>query len=160
MFKKKQMRTIWILMVVLLLLFNISSVFADKPLALHIEVNTPIGPPTGSAEFFASGPAVDSGIVCAHGIVFETFNSWPEKEKPNKKIVDLGVEKHFVCDGGSNTFDITMGVTLNLETFFTGGHWRIVRGNGEYRKLTGNGEISGTPLGGGIVFDVYDGKVH
>ena len=54
--------------ILLLLILNISSVFAAPPLTLHIEAYELIGVPAGHA-FTATGPAVDAGLVCASGTI-------------------------------------------------------------------------------------------
>jgi len=158
MFKKIHIRIISLLIAVFLLVINVSGVFAAAPLALHIVVDTKFDLPIQPAEFFASGLAVSSGLVCAHGLVYEVGGSGYGKPEHSGVLI-LKVDKHFVCDNDSNSFDVKMIVYLDTTTGMTSARWRIVGGTGDYVKLKGTGSLVGTPGGSNDVIDVYDGKV-
>ena len=156
MFNKIHTKIIVALIVVFIIAFNVSGVFAAAPLGLHIEVTESI--PPLQAEFFASGPAVESGLICAYGMVY-TISTIAHGSPDHSGIQILNVDKHFVCDEG-DTFDINMKVKLDTTTGMTSAHWKITGGTGDYAKLKGTGSLIGTPLVPGYIDDVYDGKVH
>ncbi len=144
--------------VLVLSLVGATVVMAAAPLAVHIEVveNTGDQPPEA---FVASGPAVDSGLVCANGYVDEvgpTISSG----SPGGAFAILRVVKRFDC-GGGDTFDVRMVVWLDLTTHYTTAHWTVIGGTGAYAKLHGNGTLAGTPIvPGSSITDVYEGMLH
>jgi len=154
---KNRIRIVAFFMVLFALALNVSVVFAAKPLAIHIEVTTPV---TGSpdAPFDASGPAVDDGFVCASGTVEDLGGRVKDLKYPYRK---LWLEKRFHCDDGSGTYLVSLIAKVNLETGYVSGKWHVVDGTGDYQKLHGNGKLYSTPVVlGETVHDVYDGKLH
>ena len=146
-----------LLMVAFLLVINVSSVFAGKPLAIHIEVEEAIG--VGALEpFDASGPAVDDGVVCETGKVEDLSITSNENQGP---FYTVWAHKRFYCDDGSGTFDVKMVVQLDKITNATTARWRLFGGTGDYIKLRGQGSLVGIPIIPGVsIFDIYDGQVH
>jgi hypothetical protein len=138
-----------------LLAMNVSLVFAAQPLAIHIEVTEIIA--GGTEPFIASGAAISTGLVCPTGTVVETAAKSKDTNGPYTK---LWITKHFDCDDGSGTFDVDMVVKLKKATGETTANWKVVAGTGNYASLKGNGKLVGTPVTLGVIFDVYDGKLH
>ncbi|MFC2108878.1 hypothetical protein ACFLS5_05390 [Candidatus Bipolaricaulota bacterium] len=136
-------------------------VMAAPPLNVHIEVPTIIEalPDPTSDNFTATGPAVDAGLMCSTGEVFNL--SIIVSGPPGGTFSILRVLKHFVCDDGSGTFDVKMVVRLDLTTNETIAHWRVVGGTGAYVGLHGNGKLIGIPIApGSSILDIYDGRMH
>ena len=155
MFKLKRKLIISLFIVLFLLGFSSTRVFASPPLDLHIVVQENIGVPD---DFDASGAAVDNGLVCETGTVEDTEVAVYTFGGPFRIIKVL---KHFECEDGSGTFDIQMQVRLNNATNETTANWRVFSGTGAYTNLKGNGSLVGIPLDPGTsILDIYDGKVH
>jgi hypothetical protein len=146
----KKSSVIFFLASLLVLVFNVSLVFAAPPSPIQIEVLEEIGgePPV---PFTASGP------ICASGTVDELSTT---SNSPAGPFQTLWVTKHFICDDSSGTFDVSMVVQLNVNTGYTTAHWKIIGGTVSYQNLKGNGKLVGTPKPGNTILDVYDGKVH
>jgi hypothetical protein len=133
-------------------------VMAASPLDVHIEVSTLIDTSVPDP-FVASGPAIDSGLLCSIGLVSDA--SVDVVGPPDGEFSVLRILKRFSCDDGSGTFDIKLVVRLDLETHETTANWVVVGGTGDYAGIHGNGKLAGTPIDPGIsILDVYDGKVH
>lgn len=155
--KKIQTTIISVLIALALLAITVSSVFAAPPLDVHIEVDEYIG--TSGEAFFATGPAVDAGIVCPTGTVDDI--SINESGPPGGAFTILNVLKRFTCGDSSGTFDVMLVVRLDLETHETTARWNVVGGTGDYAALHGNGSLVGMPVVlGTIIHDVYDGIMH
>lgn len=156
--KKIQTPVLSILIALVLLAVTISPASAAPPLAIHIEVDEMIG---DSGELFlASGPAVDAGLVCAYGKVYDL--SVTIVGAPGGKFTNLRVLKQFTCgDNNDNVFWIKMAVRLNNTTGETTARWQTTGGTGPYTTLHANGSLVGTPIVLGVsIHDVYDGHVH
>ena len=155
-FKK---RTLSVMAVVFLLAINVSAVVAAPPVPVTIEVeeNLAEGHWFDPETFYASGPAVDNGLVCATGDVVDLEITWNMSSAP---FQNLKAHKRFTCDDASGTFDIKMVVKLNKTTRNTTAKWRIVGGTSGYAGLKGHGSligISNNPAPG--IYDIYDGVV-
>jgi hypothetical protein len=132
---------------------------AMKPLAVHIEVaEDTVGPIAD--DFYASGSAVDAGLMCSSGTVIDLPGAWASGP-PSGTFTILHTSKHFECDDGSGTFDVRMVVRLDLTSGGTTANWIVIGGTGAYSTLKGNGNLVGIPGGtGAIIDDYYDGKLH
>ena len=99
-------------------------------------------PPPNTGTFTTTGPATDSGLICAHGTTVDT------------RIVFVGFQSNFgfqvlvlkslVCDDGSGTMFFKMQVHGNFdgtETF----NWVVQGGTGDYAKLRGSGKGVSVP---------------
>jgi len=147
-----------LLTVLFLLMLNVPNVFAAKPLALHIEVDEYFVDTTPEP-FTASGSAVDDGLVCAAGDVYDVNIDYHGNS--NGPFTSFKVHKHFICGDSSGTFDIEMNVKLEKASGETKAQWKIIAGTGAYAQLKGNGSLIGIPnVPGSIITDYYDGKVH
>jgi hypothetical protein len=107
--------------------------------------------------FEASGPAVEAGLICPAGNVYDTKYRSPGSD--SKRFINLFVHKLFVCADGSGSFEMD----LNLRIFSpprTKGTWRIVDGDGAYARLHGNGKLSAYRADEDTVIDLYNGKLH
>lgn len=144
------------LLAILLLTLAVSNVFAVPPLDVHIEATEVVGVDPGP--FTASGGAVDFGLICASGTVYDADYAIHGSESSDIRIIR--VLKHFDCAGG-DSFEISMVVRLDLTTYETTANWRFVGGTGPYASLNGRGTLTGTPIiPGTSVLDAYDGSVH
>lgn len=155
--KKIRTTSLSILIAFILLAITVSTVFAAPPQNVHIEVAELIGGIGVNEPFTASGAAVDNGVICATGMVQDvsvsTFGS------PSAPYRNIQVLKRFTC--GTDTFDVSMVVKLDLATNYTTASWRIVGGTGGFAGLRGRGSLVGTPIDpGNSILDVYDGSVH
>jgi len=147
-----------ILIALVLLGASFSSASAGPPLDIHIEADEIIG---DSGELFlASGPAVDAGLVCPYGKVYDL--STTIAGAPGGKFTNLRVLKQFVCgDNNDNVFLVKLVVRLNNTTHETTASWQMVGGTGPYATLNAHGSLAGTPIVPGVsIHDVYDGSVH
>ncbi|MEN8173755.1 MAG: hypothetical protein ABFS03_12870, partial [Chloroflexota bacterium] len=130
---------------------------AGPPLAVEIlDIGHDIGGGFGS--FTASGPAVDGGLVCPAGDVYDTHTN--SSGPPGGTLRILNVDKLFVCDDFSGTFDIQMVVRLDTSTGYTTANWIVTGGTGDYAGLHGKGKLDGTPGAPGFIDDFYYGKMH
>ena len=155
--QKNKNKIFALLIVLLMLALNVSTVFAARPLAIHIKVLEQLDFSFNEA-FAASGPAVDDGLVCAVGTVEDLGGKVKDLGGPYKR---LWIKKRFHCDDASGTFDVRLVVHLNENTGFTTANWNVVDGTGDYTKLHGNGKLHGTPVVLGVTIqDIYDGKMH
>lgn len=147
--------------IVLIVIFTLSvftlPAYAARPYDLHIEVEENIN--TSGEAFVASGAAVDAGIVCASGNVYDA--DYSITGPPEGSIRIITVLKHFECGDLSGSFDAMMVVRLDLDTHYTTARWNVVGGSGDYADLHGAGSLLGTPIvPGESILDVYDGRVH
>lgn len=148
--------TILLVVIFTLSVFTLPA-YAAHPYDMHIEVEEHID--TSGEAFVASGPAVDAGIVCATGNVYDT--DYAISGPAGGSIRIIRVVKHFVCDDSSGAFDLMMVVNLDLDTHYTTARWSVIGGTGDYSGLRGNGSLLGTPIvPGESILDVYDGQVH
>lgn len=153
MFKSK--RLISVFAALFLLGLNVSAVFAAAPQPVHIEVEEFPGSAVPEP-FTASGAAVDSGLMCASGVVADLETTYNDPGGPYQMIWAL---KRFYC--GDGTIDLRMVVQLDLATLDTTATWRILGGTGAYEGLKGHGSlvgISNNPDPG--ILDIYDGVLH
>jgi hypothetical protein len=127
------------------------------PVDLHIEVEEHFLDTTPEP-FTASGKAVDEGMICPTGTVFESSIVYTNTEGP---FTLMDVVKQFDCDDGSGTFEISMNIELEKATSKTTADWRVMGGTGAYSDLAGEGTLVGEPVvPNTIINDSYDGKVH
>ena len=154
----KPFRTVSISMILVftILLLSVTVAFAAPPQPFHMEVHENIN---GSGEtFYASGPAVNAGVVCPTGttsdLVINTFGP------PNGNYRFLYVVKSFTCADLTGTFFIKMRVKLEISTGNTTAKWQFTNGSSAYNHLHGHGTLVGTPTIPGYIMDVYDGVAH
>ena len=149
--------TFSVIIAFVLLLASFSPASAAPHLNVHIEVDEIIG--ESGELFLASGPAVDAGVVCGYGKVYElgTTVSGP----PSGAFSILTIEKLFQCGDNSGTFTLKLKVRLDHTTGETSGRWKVTGGTDAYASLDGQGVIEGTPIVVGTsIHDVYDGRVR
>ncbi len=154
---KVQKTAISSVLALLMVAVSVTVAGAIPPLDLHIEVDEVIA--TSGETFYASGDAVDEGVVCATGSVDEL--STVVSGAPGGSFSILHILKRFYCADASGTFDVRLVVKLDNVTHYTTASWKIVDGTGVYASLNGNGSLAGTPIDPGVsIHDVYDGQVH
>lgn len=152
---KNNIRTA-LFLVLLATILSVLPVMAAPPLAVHIQVEEYIN--TSGETFYASGPAIDAGAICATGSVYDEFVGAADA---GSSLRILRIIKHFDCADGSGTFDVSMIVQLDLVTNETTARWRLTGGSGDYAGLHGNGSLTGDPIDPGeSILDVYDGQVY
>jgi hypothetical protein len=155
--KKVRKTTNSVLIAFVLLALTVTTVLAAPPLDVHIEVEEEAN--TSGETFFASGAAVDDGIVCSTGTVDDLVVD--VAGPPGGTFAILNVLKRFGCADSSGTFDVKLVVRLDLTTNETTARWNVVGGTGDYLSLHGNGSLVGTPIvQGESILDVYDGRMH
>jgi hypothetical protein len=73
--------------------------------------------------------------------------------------LDLDVNKTFVCDDGSGSFDMLLFVRLKLVDgqFTNNFRWMITNGTGAYEDLSGFGTGEGVAIDGQAI-DLYTGR--
>jgi hypothetical protein len=153
-------KTIVLVLILTLLSLPAGPVAASSPEDVTIVspmVLPPVLPP-GEAPygtFEASGPAVDAGVICPSGDVYDTGARVVTGE--NKKFTNLFVHKLFVCDDGSGTFEMDLVVRLIPGSTVD---WRVTSGDGEYVRLRGTGKLTGQALSEGHLIDTYIGGLH
>jgi len=155
---KKSFRTVStsMLLVLTILLLTVTVAFAAAPQAFHMEVHEMI---LGSGEtFYASGPAVDAGVVCPTGITSDIYSN--SFGPPNGNYTYLYIVKSYSCTDGTGTFYIKMKVKLENNTGNTTARWQFTDGSGAYSRLRGHGTLVGTPTIPDYIMDVYDGVAH
>ena len=105
----------------------------------HMSFNDP---PPNTGDFTTSGPAADSGLICASGDVTDTrviFVGYPSGQKYQVLVL-----KNFVCSDGSGTIFVKIQVHGNFdgtESFA----WVVQGGTGDYTNLRGSGQGSTVP---------------
>ena len=108
--------------------------------------------------FVASGPAVDSGLMCDEGAAIQVFGKVTGSQS-KKGYVNIQAIHQFTCDDGSGDFLVKLQVRGNQDG--NNFHWNIVGGTGDYEDLHGSGKGVGLPIcGPDCVFDVYTGGLH
>jgi hypothetical protein len=126
---------------------------ATPPTAVNFVVPTEFG----VTNFFtASGPAVDSGLMCPTGTVDDIFGKATGFK--SQTGVNFQVVKVFTCDDGSGSFV----VKLQVRNDFKGDNfqWVVLDGDGDYSNLHGSGTGVGIPTSDSSVLDLYGGAVH
>ena len=122
----------------------------------HVTFN-PNGPNYG--DFTASGPAVDSGLLCRAGTFVDTslrFGGF--QGRPG--FVEIQVGKTFTCGNATGTFDLKLQIRANLNTGMETFNWVVLGGTGAYSTLAGVGDgstVPNPPIGN---INTYVGSVH
>ena len=102
---------------------------------IHYDMGDPYGP------FVATGPAVDSEVICATGATLDIFSE--DKHRDDDGVTRFTVIKRFECDDESGTFDVRSNIINNQIVGFELVSWRVVGGTGDYEDLQGNGTAFG-----------------
>jgi hypothetical protein len=89
-------------------------------------------------DFVASGPAVDSGAICASGTFVDTGIKFSGFQS-DRGVVQLQVLKAFTCDGSGDTFSIKLQIQANFDTGIETFSWVAMDG------LRGSGRGSTVP---------------
>jgi hypothetical protein len=149
------MRISLTLALIVALVVSVVPAAASSPLNVTIVSAMVFLGDTGTFE--ASGPAVEAGIICPRGDVYDTIYSSAGPE--SKRFINLFVHKLFVCADGSGSFEMD----LNLKIYSpprTMGTWRVVEGEGAYARLHGNGKLTAHREDEDTVIDLYIGRLH
>ena len=146
----------------LFLVLPVATVQATPPAGVQFVVPTAFGPgDTGPTfgPFTATGPAVDSGLVCGSG---DTVDVFAKVTGATASGVNFQVVKEFTCDDGSGVFYVKLQVRINRngDNF----SWTVVGGTEAYARLRGTGSGYGIPIFDDEiqtgVTDYYDGGLH
>lgn len=126
---------------------------ASIPMAGDIKIFSDMSAwPNGT--FTASGSAVETGIICPTGMVFDDSVSSSGGQSP---VLLLFVHKHFTCDDGSGSFE--MDLNVRIADSGTTAQWRIVSGFGSLEGLSGEGYLTAT-LTENALYDTYFGRIN
>lgn len=147
------MRRLALLLIAAVFMAPALPALATPPTAVNFEVPTVFG---ATAPFTASGPAVDSGLMCPMGSVDDIFGKGSAFN--SQTGVNFQVVKVFTCDDGSGSFVVKLQVRLD----FKGDNfqWVVLDGDGDYSNLHGSGSGIGIEPTGTSIIDIYDGGVH
>jgi len=112
---------------------------------------------SGGGRFTATGPAVDSGLICASGVTTQPY--WKQTGFHAPTGVNFQVVKEFACDDGSGSFFVKLQVRSDRKG--VNFSWTILGGTDTYANLHGSGKGTGEGIDGfdGIL-DLYSGAVH
>ena len=151
------MRKLVLLALVLVLAMAAAPAGATPPDDVQFEVETSFLP-TGQTggPFVATGPAVDSDLMCPSGDTIDVFGKVSAFETGVGFNIQLG--KLFTCDDGSGDFVVKLQIRIDPKG--TNFNWVVVNGSGAYERLRGTGSGVGLPDPGAEVLDVYTGKLH
>ena len=111
-----------------------------------------------SGTFDASGPAVDAGVMCAQGDVYDL--QYRAAGFQSNRLMNLFVHKLFVCADGTGTFEMDLNVRIVFSPPETTAIWRVVDGDSSYLRLHGNGKLTAFPVNEDILIDTYTGSLH
>jgi hypothetical protein len=104
------------------------------------------------------GPFTATGHgLCPSGQASTLFVAVP-RTFPDGSL-DLDVNKSYVCDDGSGSFEMLIFVRLKLVNgqFTNNFRWMITNGTGAYEDLTGSGTGEGTAIDGQLI-DLFTGR--
>lgn len=154
-------RSILALLSAVLLAFSLAGpVAATQP--VDVQIVNGLSTIDWFGPFEASGPAVDDGIMCASGTVYNLGDRpWPTGPRYPDGFFTVGAFKGFVCDGDEPELDAFV-VRLQarcypgLGTVFT---WEVLDGWGRFARLHGVGNGTGS-YGENLITDTYTGGMH
>jgi hypothetical protein len=137
------------------LVFSVMPAAASTPSNVTIVSEMDFLGSTGSFE--ASGPAVEAGLICPEGDVYDT--DYRSAGTQSNRFINLFVHKLFVCADGSGSFEMDLNVRISAP-LPTKGTWRVVAGEGSYARLHGVGKLTAQRTGENTVTDLYKGSLH
>jgi len=107
----------------------------------------------GTGEFTSVGSILCESGTTMNEVLVTGFQS-------NRGLI-FHVRKTITCNDQCGTFTLQIQARLGFNGGFeaTSGTWVVLRGTGDYAKLHGQGTVVGTQLGGGVVSDVYVGRL-
>jgi len=115
----------------------------------------PAGPNFG--DFAASGPAVDSGLICATGTFVDTGLKFAGFQSRTGHV-QLQVLKDFTCDDGSGTFAVKLQINADFNTGIESFAWVASGSSGAIGSLKGAGTGSTVPTATGNI-NTYVGTI-
>jgi hypothetical protein len=115
----------------------------------------PNGPNYG--DFTATGPAVDSGAICASGTFVDTGIKFAGFRSVTGHV-QLQVAKDFTCDDGSGTFAVRLQINADFNTGIESFAWVAAGTSGDIAGLKGAGSGSTVPTSTGNI-NTYVGTV-
>lgn len=108
--------------------------------------------------FTASGPAVDSGTMCASGSTeYELIELSGPIKNPNG--INFKVRKWFDCDDGSGSFLLKAQGRFLFARGDSTFSWVILRGTGVFEDLHGTGSGTAINVVDGVD-DFFEGGLH
>jgi hypothetical protein len=132
---------------------------ATTPSDVAIEVESSLlGQP---GPFTASGSAVDDGLICDSGLVYDLTGKASGFSPTGFNFSGI---KGFDCADGSGGFAVNLQARIDFRKGVSFS-WNVIDGVGAYEKLHGAGSgfgIPGVPCGNPneCILDVYDGGLH
>jgi len=110
----------------------------------------PFGP------FTATGAAVDAGWMCPKGDT-QDFGTTGSPVPGGTRFIG---DKTFTCDDGSGTFTLRFDAIVIGDPFSDIGTWRVTSGTGDYTKLAGEGAVTATRSGAGLLDELWAGAIQ
>ena len=132
---------------------------ATPPSGVHIEGETSLwGHPNWPlSPFVASGPAVDTGLICTTGYYEDVRLSFSGDSQNGWNVHLI---RHFTCDDGSGEFFMNFQARVDYRKGSTW-NWNILSGTDAYEKLHGSGSGISLPIcGENCALDIFDGNLH
>ena len=143
------------LLILLALVLGAAPASASTPLPVTIDSEMDI--PSGTGTFIAYGPAVDAGLFCPSGTVYD--HGLVAMGYQSNIRVNLRLMKQLVCDDGSGEIYLMLNVRIVYSSDETLSNWVLSEGLGAYTGLRGQGKIVATGEGN-FVDDHYTGLLH
>jgi hypothetical protein len=138
----------------LALVLPLATVQAAPARSVAFDVQTTLGSPSGGP-FWATGPAVDDGVICADGWTTDVSLAISGGGGGRN---GFHVLKSFICGDGSGAFLLKLEVRTSPTGFGTYS-WLVVGGTGAYLDLKGSGTGYGLPADYGV-HDLFFGGLH
>lgn len=149
-------RLLTIFSILLVMAFITTPAAASTPDQVRIE--SVVSFSSGSGTFEASGLAVEAGLICPAGEVYDKFKLVAGTR--SGILQNLMIHKTFVCADGSGTFEMDLKVHLVFEPYKDATQWVVTGGDGAYARLRGAGGLYGIPVDSDHVLDIYSGGLH
>jgi hypothetical protein len=150
------MKKTFIIPLVLALALTVAPAAASAPEDVTIVSEMSVSAAAGTFE--ASGPAVDAGVICPAGDVYDLSSRAAGYQSNNH--LNLFVHKLFVCSDESGAFEMDLNVRIVFSPQETTAKWRVVAADGAYAGLHGNGKLTAVPVTEDILIDTYTGGLH
>jgi hypothetical protein len=141
--------------ILILLVLALGAAPASASAPLPVTIDSVMDLNTGTGTFAAFGPAVDAGLICPSGDVFDLGTMAMGYQ--SGILINLHMYKRLVCADGSG--EIYLMLNVRILTSVSLSNWLVVDANGDYARLKGQGKITATGTGN-LIYDHYTGALH